>query len=75
MEREESVIRNLEDAGCAPDTIQDFMCRCKAGKTAEALRLLAAHRRQLLDQLHREQKRIDCLDYLVYQINRQQPHK
>lgn len=71
MEREELVIQNLEDAGCGPETIHNFICRCNAGKTAEALRLLACHRRQLLEELHREQKRIDCLDYLVYQINRQ----
>ena len=36
----------------------------------EALRLLTAHRRHLLDTLHQEQKRIDCLDYLVYQMRK-----
>ena len=34
------------------------------------LRLLNQHRRLLLDAMHREQKRIDCLDYLLYQIRK-----
>ena len=35
------------------------------------LRLLSAHRQQLLKRLHREEKRIDCLDYLVHQLRKQ----
>ena len=30
--------------------------------------MLSEYRKQLLDNVHREEKRIDCLDYLVYQI-------
>ncbi len=36
---------------------------------------LAKHRRVLLDALHREQKRIDCLDYLVYTIEKNEKQK
>ena len=36
----------------------------------ELLRLLSDHRRHLLDCLHREERRIDCLDYLVYQLEK-----
>jgi len=28
--------------------------------------MLAAHRRSLLDRIHREEQQIRCLDYLVY---------
>lgn len=66
----EAIIQNLKDAGCSPDTISDFMEDMEVGKTAEGLKLLAVHRRSLLDQLHEEQKRIDCLDYLVWQMEK-----
>ena len=32
--------------------------------------MLSDHRRHLLDCLHREERRIDCLDYLVYQLEK-----
>ena len=66
----EAVIQNLKDAGCNEDTIDRFMECVKNGASKEHLRILSQHRKQLLDKIHIEQKRIDCLDYLVYQIER-----
>lgn len=72
MKRDETAIRqNLIDAGCGQEFIAEFMEEYMQGKTAEELKLLAAHRRTLLDELHREQKRIDCLDYLVYTMEKE----
>lgn len=72
MKRDETAIRqNLIDAGCGQEFITEFMEDLKQGKTTEELKLLAAHRRTLLDKLHREQKRIDCLDYLVYTMEKE----
>lgn len=66
----QSVIRNLADAGCDSRTIEQFLSLDAEGKTGEQLKLLARQRQQLLDRVHREEKRIDCLDYLTYQINK-----
>ncbi len=63
--------QNLLDAGCGPDTVQRCMELIKKQKSAELLRLLSRHRRGLLDAVHENQRRIDCLDYLVYQIEKQ----
>ena len=70
METEEAIIQNLKDAGCDSETIKKFMADLQKGKEANGLKRLAEHRRNLLDSLHREQKCIDCLDYLVYQIKK-----
>lgn len=67
---EEAIIQNLEDAGCCPETIECFMTEYRSHKKADSLKLLAAHRRKLLENLHREQKCIDCLDYLIYDIEK-----
>jgi len=64
----EAVIQNLKDAGCNQDTIDRFMESLKNGASKEQLQILSQHRQKLLDKVHIEQKRIDCLDYLVYQI-------
>ena len=67
-ESSESIIQNLKDAGCDSETIENFMADLQKGKRANGLKLLAVHRKNLLASLHREQKCIDCLDYLVYQM-------
>lgn len=64
----EDIIQNLKDAGCDSETIENFMADLQKGKKANGLKRLAVHRKNLLDSLHREQKCIDCLDYLVYQM-------
>ena len=70
-EYERSIIRNLRDSGCGEDTIKAFVEDFRGEKFSEGLKLLEAHRRILLDELHKEQKRIDCLDYLVYKIKKE----
>ena len=40
---------------------------------AEKLQLLAQHRKCLLEKVHREERRIQCLDYLVYQMEKESP--
>lgn len=69
-ESEKSIIQNLKDAGCNSETIENFMADLQAGKKSSGLKRLAAHRKDLLDSLHKEQKCIDCLDYLVYQLKK-----
>lgn len=66
----QETIQNLKDAGCDRETAERFMALEGTGDTQEQLRLLSVHRKQLLDRIHREEKRIDCLDYLVYQIQK-----
>ena len=44
-------------------------CVCeKPGVRQQQIELLCKHRRELLDELHGCQDKIDCLDYLLYQL-------
>ena len=67
---EDAIIQNLKDAGCDIKTIQKFMSDLQKGDEKSSLKCLDIHRKKLLDSLHKEQKCIDCLDYLVYQMSR-----
>ena len=69
--KEESIIQNLKDSGCGAETIEAFVKDLRKEKYSEGLKLLAAHRRTLLDKLHKEQKQIDCLDCLVYKMKKE----
>ncbi|MCM1416622.1 MAG: hypothetical protein NC430_11960 [bacterium] len=67
---EEDVIQNLKDAGCDRETIERFMNCMNQGDLNGQLRLMEEHRKCILDKVHKEEKQIECLDYLVYQIDR-----
>jgi hypothetical protein len=68
--QEQSVIANLMAAGCDNEQIEQFMSLIEQGQEKEGLALLAKHRKHILDCYHAEQKKIDCPDYLVYQMRR-----
>ncbi len=67
---EQAIIQNLRDAGCDSRMVEEFMACTRQGDALKQLRLLSRQRRRLLERVHREEKRIDCLDYLVYQIEK-----
>ncbi|MDE7230683.1 MAG: hypothetical protein K2N56_09405 [Oscillospiraceae bacterium] len=70
---ENAIVQNLIDAGCGQEFIAEFMEDLRNDNISKDLKLLQAHRRSLLDDLHKEQKRIDCLDYLVYRMTKENP--
>ena len=66
----EDLIQNLKDAGCCEKMICDFMeCFDKADIDSQ-IALLELHRDDLLDNVHSEERKISCLDYLLYQIRK-----
>ncbi len=69
---EDSLIRNLKDAGCDETTIKKYLRLQKEGRRQEQYRLLSMQRALLLDQVHASQHMIDCLDYLVYSMKKAQ---
>lgn len=64
----EEMIDNLQACGCDEQMICDFMS-CSDKKKDQ---LLNKQRRALLDQLHSYQKKIDCLDYMRWQMRKEQ---
>ena len=64
------VYQNLKDAGCEKQCVEEFLALEQEGKRREQLKLLELHRQKLLDRVHEEERQIDCLDYLVYQMQK-----
>ena len=65
-----STLQNLQDAGCDDVFIEQFAHATDAGQK-EMISLLQKHRVKLLDDSHRCNKRIDCLDFLIHKIEKQ----
>lgn len=68
---QEDIEQNLKDAGIDTDTIKRFLKLEEQHKTTEQLRILMNHRKNLLDIYHEDQKKIDYLDFLIFNIQQQ----
>lgn len=70
-ERIFKIQRSLSDAGCDAPLIEKFIELEREHKRKEQYRLLSLHRARLLEELHREQYKIDCLDHIVYTMQKE----
>lgn len=71
MQSSKELIRNLQDSGCDEETITRVCGLCQAGYTEDAIRSLRAFRGGLMEELHKSQAKVDCLDYLVHKLQKE----
>lgn len=65
-----AVEQNLLDAGCDYKKVQQSLRLLDEGRMQELLQMLRCQRCHLMETLHREQQKVDCLDYLIYQLKK-----
>lgn len=68
----EAVLQNLKDAGCGQEAIRQFVDCQEKGNLQGQLQVLSKQREKLLEKVHAVERRIDCLDYLVFQLEKTQ---
>ena len=66
----EIIYQNLRDAGCDEQTTEKCMTFVQNGEYPKMLPILSRFRVNLLESIHSGQKQIDCLDYLIYKIKK-----
>lgn len=64
------IYQNLRDAGCDAQTVENCMTFVKVGQHAQMLPILFSYRATLLETIRCGQRQIDCLDYLIYKIQK-----
>lgn len=67
IQNEDAIIENLCDAGCDQKLINDVMDKYSINKD-ECIKILENYRKCLLSDLHGCEKKIDCLDYLIFEL-------
>lgn len=68
----DDLIQNLKDAGCGEAEIADVCRLYENGHIRDAVKTLRRYRCGLMDTLHKIQERVDCLDYLVRQMEKEE---
>ena len=66
--QDDPLIQNLHDAGCSQQIIEQFMQSRKEGNIFCQIHILVKQRNLLLEDLHKDQNKLDCLDYLLFQL-------
>ena len=61
----EKIIVNMGDAGCSRTDIERVRNLHEAGFDDEIINCLRRCRCDLIEELHRNQRRVDCMDHLI----------
>ena len=69
-EKREAIIQNLKDAGCTNTFISDFLYCYDKNDHEKQIEILENWRNNLLKQIHEKEKKISCLDYLIYKLQK-----
>lgn len=64
----ESIVQNLKDAGCNKEIIDEFLRLFSKENKSEMLNLLTKYRKKLLEKIHKNEKELDVLDYLILDL-------
>lgn len=62
---DDNIIDGLHDAGCSDDLIELYG---SATSNCARICLLKRHRRELLDDIHSGQQKLERLDHLIYRL-------
>lgn len=67
---EGGLYQNLIDAGYSEKEASHFLILARNGEWPKMCKMLGRQKASLLTALHKSEKQIDCLDFLVYEINK-----
>ena len=65
---------DLIQAGCSEDTAKKCLECFSRKQFAGAIKCLEESRCDLLEELHCCEKKIECMDYLIYQVKNRKDH-
>lgn len=63
-----STVCNLYDSGLSMEDIKRFLLFKRDDEKTEQIKILNLLRRKLLDEIHKKQKSLDSLDYIIFKI-------
>ncbi len=70
---DEDVCQLLQEAGCTDEFTQRFLAEMETESIKNLLGLLRGQRSYQLGRLHEEERKLDRLDYLRYELEKQLP--
>lgn len=66
----EEIYQNLLDAGYTKAKADRFMTYVNSGDRASQKHDLTVKRAKIIENLHRENRHLECLDYMLYELEK-----
>lgn len=67
-ERPEALAATLSSAGLDAFSVSSFLQQLAEGSAAGQIKILRRFRFELLEEIHKRQKTLDMIDYIIYKI-------
>lgn len=61
----------MSDCGCDAVQTEEFLALKENCCTESCIRYLKRHRKQLMEQIHRMGHQVDCVDYIIRELEKE----
>lgn len=65
------IIQCMSDCGCDAVQTEEFLAIKENCCTESCIRYLKRHRKQLMEQIHRMGHQVDCVDYIIRELEKE----
>lgn len=65
----------MKDCGCTPKQSEEYLSLAEKGLTQDQIYFLKRHRNQVMNQLHAVTRQVDCIDYVLYELEQSKKGK
>lgn len=64
-------IKICKIAGCEEELIENCMLLAASGDIWQMIKLLSVYKETILASIHRKEKHIDCVDFLIFSLKKE----
>ena len=68
---EEKLRCYMKDCGCSPEQSEKYMQLAAEGYTQDQIYFMKRHRNQMMDQLHTVTRQVDCIDFVIHELEQE----
>lgn len=61
----------MKDCGCSQKETDEYLQLAAKGSTQEQIFFLKRHRNRIMEKLHIAAKQVDCIDYVIYELEQE----
>lgn len=66
------ILASMSDCGCDAVQTKEFLALKENCCTQSCIRYLKRHRKQLMEQIHRMGHQVDCVDYIIRELEKEE---
>lgn len=65
------ILNCMSDCGCDAVQTEEFLALKENCCTESCIRYLKRHRKQLMEQIHQREKKVECVDYIIRELEKE----